>query len=122
MILWIHTCQTLVLSTRRTLMCVLCNKASSSLRSDTCHFLLVVGFDIHFLLVVGFDIKHTNTHTHTAHSGASRLTHLYEYIFRPHVICSQQLSLLNLMINSLISKIYFSQCLLFTCKSHVSVD
>ena len=43
------------LGTRRNLMCVLCIKTSSLLRSDTCGFLLVIRFD------------HTHTHT-TAHS------------------------------------------------------
>ena len=40
MILWIYICQTLVwyLSTRRTLLCVLYNKASSLLRSDSWFF------------------------------------------------------------------------------------
>ena len=32
---------------------------------------------------------------HTAHSGASKLTHPYKYIFMPPVMCSQQLSLLH---------------------------
>ena len=35
-------------------------------------------------------ISHTHTQTHTAHSGASRLTHPYKYIFAPTVMCSQQ--------------------------------
>ena len=35
-------------------------------------------------------ITHTNTKAHTAHSGASRLTHPYKYIFTPPVMCSQQ--------------------------------
>ena len=47
---------------------------------------------------------HTHTHTHTAHSEASRLTHQYKYIFRPPAGCSQQLSFLHWMDNSLISK------------------
>ena len=47
-------------------------------------------------------ISHTQTHTqrHTVHSGASRLTH--PYIFTPHVMCSQQLSLLHWINSSLI--------------------
>ena len=42
-------------------------------------------------------ISHTNKHknTHTAHSGTSRLTYPYKYIFTPPVICSQQLPLLH---------------------------
>ena len=70
------------LRNRRTLMCVLCNKASSRLlRSDTCGFLLVLWFDI------------TNTQTHTTHSGASRLAHPCKCIFTPLVICSKELLL-----------------------------
>ena len=42
-------------------------------------------------------------------------------MFTPPVMCSQQLSLLQWMNNSLISKFYFPQCLffskLFTCES-----
>ena len=34
------------------------------------------------------------TQTHTAHSGTSRLTHPYKYIFTPPAMCSQQLPLL----------------------------
>ena len=37
----------------------------------------------------------SRTQTHTAHSGASRLTHSYKYIFTPPAICSQQLPLLH---------------------------
>ena len=66
----------------KTLMCVLCNKASSLLRSDT-----LSGF----LLGLRVDI----TQTHTAHSGGSQLTHTYKYIFTPPVVCSQQLPLLH---------------------------
>ena len=47
------------LSTRRTLMCVLCNKASSLLRSDTCDFLLALWW-YH---------THTNTQTHSTFRG-----------------------------------------------------
>ena len=41
--------------------------------------------------------KHTkiNTDKDTAHSGANRLTHPFKYILTPHVIRSQQLSVLN---------------------------
>ena len=45
------------------LMCVLCNKVSSLLRSKTYNL-----GQIHL-------ISHTHTQTHTAHSGASKLTH-----------------------------------------------
>ena len=32
---------------------------------------------------------HTNTHMYRVHSGASRMTHPYKYIFTPPVMCSQ---------------------------------
>ena len=56
----------------------------------------------------------SNTQTHIAHSGASRLTHPHKYIFKPTVMGSQQLVLLHWMNNSLISKICFPQCLFFS--------
>ena len=43
-----------------------------------------------------------HTQTDTAHSGAIRLTHLYNYILTPPVICSQQLPLLHQMIKWII--------------------
>ena len=55
-IIWIWTCRGLILSTRWTLMCVLCNKASSLMRCDT---------ERDILPVLWFDITHKNTHTHT---------------------------------------------------------
>ena len=71
----------------------------------------------------------SRTQTHTAHSGASRLTHSYKYIFTPPAICSQQLPLLNLMIKWIIhwcQKFIFQNVFsfqkLFTCKSHIPVD
>ena len=67
-------------------------------------------------LVLWLDVTHTNTDTHTkTHSTlrASRFTHPYKYIFTPPVMCSQQLSLLHWMDNSLISKNYFP-CLFFS--------
>ena len=51
-------------------------------------------------------------HKHTVHSEGSRLTHPYKYILTPPVVCSQQLSVLHWLNNSLISKIY----LLIRCK------
>ena len=38
---------------------------------------------------------HTHKHTHKAHSGASRPTHPYKYLFTPPVMCWQQLPLLH---------------------------
>ena len=70
-----------------------------------------------FLLVLWFDI--TQTQTHTEHPGASRLVHPYKYIFTPLVMRSQQPSSLHWMNNSLISKIYFPQCLLFSKIIHL---
>ena len=55
---------------------------------------------------------HTQTHKHTARTGANRLTHPYN-ILTPPVLCSQQLSVLHWMNNSIIiinnSKIYFTE-------------
>ena len=87
----------------RTLVCVLCNKVSSLLRSDTCGFLLVLWFNI----------------THTTHSRASRVTHSYKYIFTRTVMYSQQLPLLHWMNNSLMSKIYFPESLFCSKTIHL---
>ena len=57
---------------------------------------------------------HTHTHTHTAHSGVSRMIDPYKYIFKPTVTCSQQLSLLQWMKNSMTSNIFFPYCLFFS--------
>ena len=64
---------------------------------------------------------HTHTHTerHTTHSGASRLTHSYKYIFTPPFICSQQLSVLYWIDNSLINKNSFPRCLFFSTIIHL---
>ena len=59
--------------------CVLSNKVSSLLRSDTSDG---------FLLVLWFDIAHT-TQTNTQHNlGDNRLTHPYKYILTPPVMRS----------------------------------
>ena len=55
-------------STRRTLLCDLCNNASNLRRLDTCGLLLVLWFDI------------MHTHRHTVDTGAVILTHPYNYI------------------------------------------
>ena len=62
-----------------------------------------------------------NTQRHTEQSEASRLKHLYKYIFISTVMCSQQLSLLHSMNNSLTQNIYFSVVLLFKNYSLVKV-
>ena len=65
---------------------------------------------------------HTNTHTHKDIQytlWASRLTHPYKYIFTSPAMCSQLLSLLHWMYNSLLSKFYFPQCLLFSKIIHL---
>ena len=59
-------------------MCVLCNKASSLLRSDT----------------YNLDQIHVISHTQT-HPVTQGLAHPYKYIFTPPAICSQQLPLLH---------------------------
>ena len=55
---------------------------------------------------------HTHKQIHTARTGASRLAHPYN-ILTPPVLCSQQLSVLHWMNNSIIiinnSKIYFTE-------------
>ena len=71
------------LSTKRTLICVLCNKVSSVMRSDTWVFLLALWFNITH---TQHTHMHPHTHTHIAHSGDSRLTHPCEYMFTPHVM------------------------------------
>ena len=81
--------------------CILCNKAPSLLRSDTCGFLLVLWFDI--------------THTkHTQHTRGPVNLHTHINIYFNHLLCAHS-SYLHynkwLMHNSLISKIYSSQCL-----------
>ena len=49
------------------LMCVLCNKVSSLLRSKT--------YNLGQIHLISHTHTHTHTQTHTAHSGASKLTH-----------------------------------------------
>ena len=101
-------------STRRTLMCVLCNKASSLLRSNI------------YNLGQIYLISHTQTHT--SNSGACRLTHSYKCIFTLPVFCSQLVPLLHSMIKWIIhwyQKITFHNVVSFQkfiCKSHISVD
>ena len=53
---------------------------------------------------------HKHTQTHTAHSGASRCTRPYKYIFTPPYLCSQQLSLLYWMNNK---NLFFRRSFLF---------
>ena len=60
---------------------------------------------------------HAHTQTHTTHSGA--ITQPYKYIFTPPAMCSQQLTLLHWMDNSLISKNYVPQCLFFSRIIHL---
>ena len=95
------------LCTRRNLMCVLCIKASSLLRYDTCVFLPVLWFDI------------TLTKRHTTHSGTTGMTQPNKNIFTRSVMCSQQLPLLHWMNNSLKSKIYFP--MFFLLKNYLLV-
>ena len=65
------------LSTRRTLMCVLLNKASSLLRSDTwCGFLLVLWFDI------------THRHKDTQHTQGPVDWHTHTNIYLHHLLCA----------------------------------
>ena len=38
---------------------------------------------------------HTHTKRHRAHTGVNRLTHPYEYILTPPIMCSQQPSVFH---------------------------
>ena len=74
-------------------------------------------------------ILHTHKQRHTTHAGAKRLTHPHKYILTPAVTCSQLLSALHWINNSLMSKIYFTEFhnvftfqKLLTWRSHISVD
>ena len=82
MITWIYTCRALVLQYQKDL--DVCFLQQGIKFTEVWHIMC-------FLLVLWFDITHTNTQTHTAHSGASRLAHPYKCIFTPSVMCSQQL-------------------------------
>ena len=67
-----------MLTTKRALMCVLCNKASSLLRPDT--------YD--FLLVLWFDITHTQAKKHTHHTQEPVHWHTNINIYLHHVLCA----------------------------------
>ena len=71
-------------STRRTLLCDLCNNASNLRRLDTCGFLLVLWFDI------------MHTHRHTVDTGAVILTHPYNYI---NTICHVVIAAASVTLN-----------------------
>ena len=71
-------------------------------------------------------LPHTQTykHTHTSHSGASRLTHPYKYL--QYILCPQHIPILHYMIKWIWYQKFtfhnvFSFQQFFTCKSHVSV-
>ena len=73
-------------------MCVLCNKASSVAHD-------VVNYCYSDLISHTHTHTHTHTHmhkhtySHTAHSGTSKLTHPYEYIFtQPVMLCAHSSS------------------------------
>ena len=105
MILRIYTCQVLVPCTRMTFLYVLCNKASRLLRSDTVCFFVIT--------LIRF---HTLTNEDTAHTQGQR--DKYKYMLKHPVMCSQQLSVLLWMNNSLISKMSF-RCLCFSKITHL---
>ena len=103
------------LCTTRAFQCALCNKTS-----------VYWGLTHDMVLVPWFDITHRQTRN-TTHTGGNRLTHTYKYITT--IMCSQQLSVLHFMNNSLISKFYFTEFhnvfaswKLPTCRGHISVD
>ena len=111
--------ETWYLSARRT-WCVFCSTRRQVYWGLT-HVIFCWYSDL--ILHTNKQAKQTNTHTHTerhtAHSGASRLTHSYKYIFTPPFICSQQLSLLFGIDNSLIYKNSFPRCLFFPTIIHL---
>ena len=88
------------LSSRRPLLCVLCNKASSK-----------VWHICGFLLVLWFNITHTRTHacTHTYKANRGLIDwHTQIDIYQHHLFCSHtSYPELYWMNNLLISKIYF---------------
>ena len=94
------------LSTRRTLMCVLCNKASSLLRSDTCGF----------LLVLWFDIKHT--HNTAQHIQGPVDWHSYKYLYTTYVLTAA-IYYINKWLNDIKNLLYIMS-FLFKYSSHVS--
>ena len=65
------------------------------------------------LPLLWFDITRTNTH-----SKRRGETHPYKYILIPPVICSQQLSVLHSMNNSLISKVFSLNAFFFSMSGH----
>ena len=101
LILWIYTCQALLPLYQKDL--------------DVCFMQQVIKFTevSHMWFFAGTVIWY-HTQRHTAHSGTSKLTDPYKYIFTSPVMCSQQLPLLHWMNNSLISKIYFQEWLFFS--------
>ena len=98
--------QSWYLSARRILLCVLCNKVSTLLKSDTMWYLVILWF-----------WYHTDTQRHIGHSGVNRLKHPYKYILTRPVIFSEQLCVLHGMNSWLISKIYFPR---WVCVSKIT--
>ena len=107
-IIWIYICRALVPWYQKEL--YVCFMQQSAKFTEDWHIMW---------FFTGTLIRHHKTNTHTAHSGASRLTQPDKYIFAPPVICSQRLPLLHEINNSLISKIYFLQCLFFSKIIHL---
>ena len=87
MIIWIYTCQALVPYYQKDL--DVCLMQQGIRFTEVWHIMLF------FTGTLIWYYTHKNTQTHTAHSGASRLTNPYKYIFPPPVMYSQQLPLLN---------------------------
>ena len=83
-------------------MCVLCNKASSVAHDvvNYCYSDLISHIHTHTHTHTHTQTQtHTHTHmhkhtySHTAHSGTSKLTHPYKYIFtQPVVLCAHSSS------------------------------
>ena len=87
MIIWIYSCQALVPYYQKDL--DVCLMQQGIRFTEVWHIMLF------FTGTLIWYYTHKNTQTHTAHSGASRLTNPYKYIFPPPVMYSQQLPLLN---------------------------
>ena len=87
MIIWIYTCQALVPYYQKDL--DVCLMQQGIRFTEVWHIMLF------FTGTLIWYYTHKNTQTHTAHSGASRLTNPYKYIFPPPIMYSQQLPLLN---------------------------
>ena len=76
MIIWIYTCQALVPWYQKDL--------------NVCFMQQGVRFaEVWHMCFFSGTLDFTNTQTHTAHSGTSRMTHPYKCIYLHHLLCAQ---------------------------------